>query len=111
MLSFDQSEDWHRRYVGGREELLDDPLVSPLLGRFAGLPPLLTQASTTEVLFDDTRLLAARAAEAGVRCTVQLFPGLSHVWHIVGQLPESRRALRDIAAFIRLNTGSSGGLT
>jgi acetyl esterase/lipase len=106
MLSFDQSEKWHRHYVGDRLELLNDPRVSPLLGDFGALPPLLMQASTTEVLLDDTRIAAERAREAGVDCSLQLFPGLSHVWQIVPQLPESRQALRNLAAFIRQHTQS-----
>jgi acetyl esterase/lipase len=104
MLSFNQSAEWHRLYVSHQEERLSDPGVSPMLGDFAGLPPLLMQASTIEVLLDDTRLVAEHAKDAGVECCVQLFPGLSHVWQIVPQLPESRQALRNIGAFVRETT-------
>ena len=104
LLSFDVSEEWHTAYVGGDETLLSDPLVSPVLGDYTGLPPLLMQASTTEVLLDDTRLAAQRAGEAEVQCTVQLFDGVAHVWHIVPQLPEARRALRKVSSFIRQHT-------
>jgi monoterpene epsilon-lactone hydrolase len=104
VLSFDISEDWHTAYVGGDESLLSDPLVSPLLGDHAGLPPLLMQASTTEVLLDDTRLLAQRAGRAGVDCTVQLYEGLPHVWHVVRPLPEARTALGKVSAFIKDRT-------
>jgi acetyl esterase/lipase len=62
------------------------------------------QASTSEVLLDDTRLAAQRAREAGVDCTVQLFDGVAHVWHIVRQLPEASRALRKVSSFIRQHT-------
>jgi epsilon-lactone hydrolase len=104
VLSFDISEDWHTAYVGGDESLLSDPLVSPLLGDHAGLPPLLMQASTTEVLLDDTRLLAQRAGRAGVDCTVQLYEGLPHVWQAVRPLPEARTALGMVSAFIKDHT-------
>jgi epsilon-lactone hydrolase len=100
VLSFDVSEDWHACYVGGDESLLSDPLVSPVLADYAGLPPLLMQASTTEVLLDDSRLVAQRAGEAGIDCTLQLFEGVPHVWQVVRPLPESRSALRKISTFI-----------
>ena len=104
LLSFDVSEEWHTAYVDGDPQRLSEPLVSPVLGDYAGLPPLLMQASTSEVLLDDTRLAAQRAREADVDCTVQLFDGVAHVWHIVRQLPEASRALRKVSSFIRQHT-------
>jgi acetyl esterase/lipase len=104
MLSFDVSEGWHTAYVSGNASRLSEPLVSPVLGDYRGLPPLLMQAGSTEVLLDDTRLAAERAREAGVECTVQIFPDVPHVWHIVAALPEARRALSNVAAFIRQHT-------
>jgi epsilon-lactone hydrolase len=101
MLSIEGSAEWHRYYVGDDLARLNDPLVSPVLGDFGGLPPLLMQASTTEILLDDTRLVARRAIDAGVDCSLELFAGLSHVWQMLPRLPESRRALRDIGTFIR----------
>jgi acetyl esterase/lipase len=108
LLSFDVSEEWHTDYVSGHEEQLSDPLVSPVLGDYAGLPPLLMQVSTSEVLLDDTRRVAERALEANVDCRVQLFEGVPHVWQIVAKLPESRRALRKLSWFIREHTSGGG---
>lgn len=107
MISFAQSDAWNRIYVGDDLERLNDPLVSPVLGSFAGLPPLLMQASLIEVLLDDTRMVAARASHAGVECSLQLFDGLAHVWQMVPSLPESRQALRQIAVFIARHTGTA----
>jgi epsilon-lactone hydrolase len=56
----------------------DDPAVSPLRAGPAGLPPLLIQAATAELLAPDAALLAARAAAAGVDVTYTRWPGL---WH------------------------------
>lgn len=52
--------------------------VSPLRAGHAGLPPLLIQAATAELLAPDAELLAASAAAAGVDVTYTRWPGL---WH------------------------------
>lgn len=71
----------------------DDPRVSPLRGNLAGLPPLLIQASTTEVLADDAIRYANRARAAGSNVSLQLWSGLMHVWQMFDpELPESRDA-------------------
>lgn len=105
MLSIGRSDDWHGTYVGEDLSLLEDPLVSPLLGDFTGLPPLLLQASTIEILLDDSRLAAERAREAGVPCALELYEDVPHAWQVIlPQLPESRRAIDGIGAFIRHHT-------
>jgi epsilon-lactone hydrolase len=48
-----------RGYLGGADAC--DPAVSPLYGSLAGLPPLLIQAGSHEILLDDAIRLAARA--------------------------------------------------
>ena len=55
-----------------------DPSVSPLHAAHAGLPPLLIQAGTHELLAPDAALLAARACAAGVDVTYTSWPRL---WH------------------------------
>ncbi len=55
-----------------------DPSVSPLRAAPAGLPPLLIQAGTDELLAPDAELLAARAADAGTDVTYTRWPRL---WH------------------------------
>jgi epsilon-lactone hydrolase len=55
-----------------------DAAVSPLRAGHAGLPPLLIQAATAELLAPDAGLLAVSAAAAGVDVTYTRWPGL---WH------------------------------
>jgi epsilon-lactone hydrolase len=55
-----------------------DPSVSPLHAAHAGLPPLLIQAGTHELLAPDAALLASRASAAGVDVTYTSWPRL---WH------------------------------
>lgn len=78
------------------------PLASPLYGNFAGLPPLLIQVGSAEVLLDDATRLAARAGAAGVKVRLDIWPEMFHVWHThASQLDEAREALDDAAAFLK----------
>lgn len=79
----------------------DDPFVSPLFGTLAGLPPVLVQVGTREILLDDSRSLAARMRVAGVDHVLEEWPGMHHVWHLSPvMVPEARRALAAIGRFI-----------
>ena len=51
-----------------------DPLISPVFGDFAGLPPLLFQTGHTEVLRDDSVRVTERARAAGVPVWLEVFP-------------------------------------
>jgi epsilon-lactone hydrolase len=55
-----------------------DHSVSPLRAAHSGLPPLLIQAATDELLAPDAELLAASASAAGVDVTYTRWPRL---WH------------------------------
>jgi acetyl esterase/lipase len=82
------------------------PLISPLYANLAELPALFVQASTSEVLLDDSRRLIEKARADGVVTLFKAWPDLPHVWHLFNPvLPEARAALREVSAFIlsRLN--------
>ena len=87
-------------YVRGRDPY--DPLMSPLYGDFAGLPPLLIMAGSTEVLRDDARRVAGRAREAGVSVVYEEWHRMPHVFPLFAFfIPEGRRAYKHIARFFR----------
>jgi acetyl esterase/lipase len=78
------------------------PEASPVLGDLSGLPPLLIQVSSTELLYTDSARLHEKAAACGVSSTLRVYPALPHVWQIlVGAVPEARIALKEIAAFVK----------
>ena len=52
------------------------PLASPLFAALAGLPPLLIQVGTADLLLSDSERLAAAAAQAGVDVTLEIGEGL-----------------------------------
>lgn len=78
------------------------PLASPLFADLAGLPPLLIQAGSHEVLLDDSTRLAAKAAADNVDVTLEVTPGVPHVFQAFAAiLPEADAALNRIARFTR----------
>lgn len=87
-----------RAYAG--DTPLTHPLLSPLFADLRGLPPLLLQVGTAEILLDDTLRLAEAARAAGVAVTVQVWDELFHVFQLLTFLPESREALLRVAAFV-----------
>ena len=82
-----------------------DPLVSPIFADLSGLPPLLIQAGSHEVLLDDAAHLAAKAAADDVAVTLDITPGVPHVFQAFAAiLDEGDAALNRAARFIRENT-------
>jgi epsilon-lactone hydrolase len=91
--------DYAGAYLGDGRASAADPLVSPVTGSFAGLPPLLVQASRSEILRDDAVAVAAAARAGGADCRLELYDGLPHVWQLLPGLPEAIAALGSIGAF------------
>lgn len=78
------------------------PLASPLYADLTGLPPLLIQVGSAEVLFDDAVRLADRARAAGVDVTLEPWDDMIHMWHMFAAiLPEGQQAIDRIGKFIR----------
>jgi monoterpene epsilon-lactone hydrolase len=86
-------------------EPVSHPQVSPLFADLKGLPPLLIQVGTREILLDDARRLAERAEAAGVEVTLDVREDMVHVWqYFTPLLPEARQAIAEIGAFIAART-------
>jgi epsilon-lactone hydrolase len=86
-------------YVAGADA--SDPLISPIFGDLRGLPPLLIQAGSHEILLSDALRLAARAAIADVPITLEITPGVPHVFQgYAAMLEEGDAALNRAAAFL-----------
>lgn len=90
-------------HSGSRQYAPDDlrnPLASPLHGDLEGLPPLLLQVGTREILLSDSTRFAEKARAANVDVTLDIGEGLIHVWQIFPNVPEAQRAVERIGAFI-----------
>ncbi len=89
-----------RAYLGATDARA--PLASPAFADLAGLPPLLVQVGSEEVLLDDAVTLTERAKAAGVAATLEVWPDMVHVWHwFFPMLDEGRKAIGVIGDFAR----------
>jgi acetyl esterase/lipase len=90
-------------YLAGTDPA--DPRVSPIFADLSGLPPLLIQAGSHEVLLDDATRLAAKAAADDVAVILDITPGVPHVFQaFAALLDEGDAALDRIARFVKDNT-------
>lgn len=81
------------------------PEASPIFADLKGLPPLLIQAADSELLFDEAVRLHEKAGHSGVESILHAYAGVPHAWHMYTfLLPEAGVALKEIAAFVTLNT-------
>ena len=79
-------------YTAGQDASLG--LISPIFAELSGLPPLIIQVGSHEVLLDDAIRLAGVAASADVEVTLDITPGVPHVFQAYHPiLDEAREAL------------------
>lgn len=89
-----------RRYLPDGD--LAQGLASPLFAELAGLPPLLVQVGSAEVLYDDAVRLVAAARAADVDATMREWDGAFHVFQMcAGLVPEADEAVAEAGAWIR----------
>lgn len=78
------------------------PTISPVFADLVGLPPLLIQAGSHEILLDDALRIAAHAAVADVAVDLQITPGAPHVFQgFAAILTEGETALTAAGEFLR----------
>lgn len=99
MLEIKQIKTCADAYLAGADP--KTPTASPVFADLHGLPPLLVQVGTAETLLDESVEFARRAKAAGVDATLDVAQDMIHVWHAFADLlPEGRKALDDLAAFL-----------
>lgn len=101
MISTGAAKVSAQTYVGEGGDI-NQALVSPLYGNYAGLPPLLFHVGDEEILLDDTLGASKNAESAGVPTTVKVW---DEMWHVFQQsaaaVPESRQSIDELGAFIK----------
>jgi len=70
-----------------------DPRISPIFGDLAGLPPMLIQAGTSEMLAQDGERLADRARESGVDVTFEPYESSIHELPLMTRVSSRARQL------------------
>jgi acetyl esterase/lipase len=82
-------------YTAGQDAALG--LISPIFADLSGLPPLIIQGGTHEVLLDDALRLAQRAATADVEVILDITPGVPHVFQAYYPILDEAAAALDRA--------------
>ena len=82
-------------YTSGQDAGLG--LISPIFADLSGLPPLIIQAGTHEVLLDDAVRLARQAATADVEVTLDITPRVPHVFQAYHAILDEAAAALDRA--------------
>jgi len=82
-------------YTAGQDAALG--LISPIFADLSGLPPLIIQAGTHELLLDDAVRLAQQAATADVEVTLDITPGVPHVFQAYYPILDEAAAALDRA--------------
>jgi monoterpene epsilon-lactone hydrolase len=82
-------------YTSGQDPALG--LISPIFADLSGLPPLIVQAGTHEILLDDAVRLAWQAATADVEVTLDITPQVPHVFQAYYPILDEATAALDRA--------------
>jgi acetyl esterase/lipase len=82
-------------YTAGQDPAFG--LISPIFADLSGLPPLIIQGGTHEVLLDDAVRLARQAATADVEVTLDITPGVPHVFQAYYPILDEAAAALDRA--------------
>jgi epsilon-lactone hydrolase len=85
-------------YTSGQDAALG--LISPIFADLSGLPPLIIQAGTHEVLLDDAIRLARQAATADVDVTLDITPRVPHVFQTYYAMLDEAAAALDRAGLL-----------
>lgn len=95
---------YNSSYIGEHDP--KDPYISPVFGQFQGLPPVMIQVGSDEMLLSDSERTADKCREAGVRCRLSVFEGMFHVFQMgMGLIPESREAWKEVGRFLEVIYG------
>jgi epsilon-lactone hydrolase len=88
-------------YIAGSDPT--DPLLSPVYADLSGLPTMRLHVGGDEILLDDSRRIVQHATDAGVECTIRVWPHMLHVFPTYAPLlpseHEAWEALQDVAEF------------
>lgn len=98
MLTFNRLVESANVYIGSED--VKNPLVSPLYGDVADLPPTLMQCGTADLLVWENRKFYQKCLDAGVDVRYEEHPNLFHDFMMVAFLPEAKNARKSQVEFL-----------
>ena len=99
-----------RYYLAGADP--HNPYASPLYGDLSGLPPVLIQVGSDEILRDDAVRMAEKLKQHNAHSRLEIWPRMPHVFQLfVPVLPEAHQAIAHIGQFVAdmANHGARSG--
>jgi len=91
---------WGPYYIGGSDP--HHPWMSPVFADLHGLPPVMLQVGTHEILLDDSLTFAEKAKAAGVDVTLSVHAGMVHCFALFAPMfPEATLAWNEVIDYIR----------
>ncbi len=101
MLNADDLPLFARYYLADTDPR--NPYASPLYGDTEGLPPVLIQVGSDEILRDDAVRMAEKLRRHNPQSRLEIWPRMPHVWQLYAPiLPEARSAIARIGEFAAL---------
>ena len=99
MLTPHDLPDLARYYLAGANP--QNPYASPLYGDTFGLPPVLIQVGSDEILRDDAVRMVEKLKQHNAQSRLEIWPRMPHVFQLfVPVLPEAHRAIANVGEFI-----------
>jgi acetyl esterase/lipase len=93
-------EVWSGYYAGTSDRR--HPWISPVHADLRGLPPILVQVGTNEIMFDDAVRFAELGRAAGVDVTLRVWKAMVHCFAFFAPMfPEATAGMQELAAFMR----------
>lgn len=90
-------------YLGNQP---DNPLASPVRADVSGLPPMLIQVGSEEVLLSDSTTFANNAAMTGIDVSLRVWAGMPHAWPLFHPfLRAGLPAIDEVGAWMRKRLG------
>jgi len=98
MMTVERLSNAARPYIGDADPT--DPLISPMFGDLAGLPPMLIQMGTADLLLADCRKFVEKCRAAGADVRYEEVPNVFHDFMMLNILPEAKRAIASQSEFL-----------
>lgn len=98
MLSRNRLTESANSYAGDNNP--KNPLISPLYGDLAVLPPTLIQIGSSDMFLWDNREFHRKCLDAGVIVQYEEYANAFHDFMMVGFLPEAKKARKSQAEFL-----------
>ncbi len=87
-------------YIGECDPTI--PYISPMFGNYEGLPAMLYQVGSYEMLLSDSQVAHEKAVRAGCESRLSVYDGMFHDFQMsMNLIPESKQAWKEATDFIQ----------